>query len=117
MATKGRGQFPLCTYSETCLKWPLKVATQDRLSLNAGRKHCRMLQGEHSAMLSTFIKLPFVTKNFVLSIFEWLLYTGFTVYMKLKKSLKPMARNENNLAEMFNKHNSMPQVKNLSKIS
>ena len=68
-------------------------------------------------MLSTFIKLPFVIKNFVLSIFEWMLYTGFTVYMKLKTSLKPMARIENNLAEMFNKHNSMPQIKKKSKIS
>ena len=38
-----------------------------------------MLQGEHSAILSTFIKLPFVIKIFVLSIFEWPLYTGFTV--------------------------------------
>ena len=35
-------------------------------------------------MLLTFIKLPFAIKNFVLSIFEWLLYTGFTVNMKLK---------------------------------
>ena len=32
---------------------------------------------EHSALLSTFIKLPFVIKNFVLSIFEWPFYTGF----------------------------------------
>ena len=39
-----------------------------------------MLQGEHSAILSTFIKLPFVVKNFVLSIFEWPFYKGFTVY-------------------------------------
>ena len=62
-------------------------------------------------MLSTFIKLPFDLKIFVLSIFEWLLYTGFTVYMKFKTSLKSMARNENNLVEMVNKHNSMPQVK------
>ena len=38
-----------------------------------------MLQGEHSAILLTFIKLPFVIKTFVLSIFEWLFYTGFTV--------------------------------------
>ena len=30
-------------------------------------------------MLSTFIKQPFVVKIFVLSIFEWLFYTGFTV--------------------------------------
>ena len=37
-----------------------------------------MLQ-EHSAILSTFIKLPFVIKIFVLSIFEWPFYTSFTV--------------------------------------
>ena len=37
-----------------------------------------MLQGEHSAILSTFIKLPFVFKTF-LSVFEWPLKTGFTV--------------------------------------
>ena len=30
-------------------------------------------------MLLTFIKLPFVFKTFVLSIFEWSLKTGFTV--------------------------------------
>ena len=40
-----------------------------------------MLQGEHSAILLTFIKLPFVFKTCVLSIFEWLLKTGFTVYV------------------------------------
>ena len=34
---------------------------------------------EHSAILSTFIKLPFVFKTFVLSIFECPLKTGFTV--------------------------------------
>ena len=39
-----------------------------------------MLQGEHSAILWTFIKLPFVIKIFVLSIFEWLLKIGFTVH-------------------------------------
>ena len=33
----------------------------------------------HSAILLTFIKLPFVFKTFVLSIFECLLKTGFTV--------------------------------------
>ena len=44
-----------------------------------------MLQGEHSAILSTFIKQPFVIKIFVLSIFERPLKTGFTVYRNLKK--------------------------------
>ena len=43
-----------------------------------------MLQGEHSAILSTFIKLPFVIKIFVLSIFEWPLKTGFTVHNSFK---------------------------------
>ena len=32
-----------------------------------------------NAILSTTIKLPFVLKTFVLSIFEWLLKTGFIV--------------------------------------
>ena len=36
-----------------------KIGFQDRLSR------------EHSAILSTFIKLPFVFETFVLSIFEW----------------------------------------------
>ena len=34
---------------------------------------------DHSAMLSTFIKLPIVIKIFVFSIFEWLFCKGFTV--------------------------------------
>ena len=38
---------------------------------------------EHSAILSTFIKLPFVIKVFLLSIFEWPLKTGFTVYLSI----------------------------------
>ena len=36
---------------------------------------------EHSAVLSTFIKLPFVIKIFVLSIFEWPFHTGFAVHL------------------------------------
>ena len=40
-----------------------------------------MLQGEHSAILLTFIKLPFVIKIFVMSIFEWPFYTGFAVHI------------------------------------
>ena len=71
-------------YSKTCVKRPLekstKIGFQDQLSLNAGQKYCRMRQGEYFAILLTFIKLPFVIKIFVLSIFEWLFYTGFTVH-------------------------------------
>ena len=71
-------------YSKTCLKRSLskrpKNGFQDH-SLNAGQKYCRMLKGEHSAILSNFIKLPFVIKIFVLSIFEGPFYTGFTVLL------------------------------------
>ena len=38
---------------------------------------------EHSAILSTFIKLPYVFKTFVLSIFERQYYTGFAVVHKI----------------------------------
>ena len=53
-----------------------KIDFEDGLSFNAGQKYCRM----HSAILSTFIKLPIVFKTFVSSIFEWPLKTGFTLY-------------------------------------
>ena len=58
-----------------------KIGFQCQLSLNAGQKYCRMLplDLEHSAILSTFIKLPFAIKTFVLSTFEWLLKTDLTV--------------------------------------
>ena len=92
-----------CNYSKTCVKLPLskrpqlgfkdqQIGFQDQLSLdagqkycrsiNAGQKYCRMLQAEHSTILLTFIKLPFVIKLFVLFIFEWPFYTGFTVMQK-----------------------------------
>ena len=68
-------------YSKTCVKQPLskrlQIGFQDQSLLNAGQKYCRMLQGEHSAILLTFIKPPFVI--FVLSIFEWPFYIYYTV--------------------------------------
>ena len=42
-----------------------------------------MLQGQHSAILSTYIKVPFVIKIVFLSIFEGLPKTGFTVIVCL----------------------------------
>ena len=74
-STKKMFHFPFTftfLYSKTCLKQPLSkrpdIGFQDQLSLNAGQTYCRMLQWEHSAIHSTFIKLPFVIKIFVLSI-------------------------------------------------
>ena len=43
-----------------------------------------MLQEEHSAILSTSIKLQFPIKTLVLYIFKWPLKTGFTVFLSLR---------------------------------
>ena len=59
-----------------------KNGFQEQLSLNVGQKNCRMLQGEHSAILSAFIKLPFVIKIFAVFILKWPFYTGFTVFQR-----------------------------------
>ena len=52
---------------------------------------------EHSAILLTYVKLPFVFKTFVLPIFVWPLKTGFTVlllfYIKQSVSMKRKYRN------------------------
>ena len=67
-------------YKTETLKRP-KIGFQDQLSLNAGQKYCRMLQGENSAILSTFLKIPFVIKIFVLSFLSGHFYTGLTVQL------------------------------------
>ena len=58
----------IAIYSKTCLKRPLKnapkIGFKYRFSLNAGQKYCRMLQGEHSAIINTFIVLPFSIKTY-----------------------------------------------------
>ena len=51
---------------------------------------------EHSAILLTCIKLPFVIKIFVLSIFEWPLKTGFTVVL-----LVTLSTHDNKLMTLF----------------
>ena len=52
-----------------------------------------MLQGEHSVLLSTFIKLPFVTKIYILSIFECF-YKGSTVMVLSNKDKLPCPRTQ-----------------------
>ena len=48
-------------------------------------------RGEHSAILSTFIKLPFVIKVIVLSVFERPLKSGFTVLENSSLTLSVLA--------------------------
>ena len=71
-----------------------KISFLDSWSLNVGQKYCRMLQGEHSAIFLTFIKLLFVFENFVLSIFEWPLKTGFTVLTPLSSHCRSTGINK-----------------------
>ena len=77
------------SYSKTCIKRSLskrpKIGFQDQLSLNVGQMYCRM----HSAILLTFIKLPFVIKIFVLSIFEWRFYTKFYCIFRPNRISRP----------------------------
>ena len=47
-----------------------KVVFNTDYRLNVCQKYCRMLEGELSAMRSTFIKLPYSIKTFVLSVFK-----------------------------------------------
>ena len=61
------------------LKRTQKIGFQHQLPLNAGQKYCRMIQGEHSAILSTFIEQSFSINTFVLSISKWPIKTGSTV--------------------------------------
>ena len=79
-------QSNLCK-TATLKKTKYGFQNQVHVSLNAGQKCCSMLQREHSAILLTFIKLPFVIKTFVLSMFEWPFYIGFTVVLFIKFSI------------------------------
>ena len=54
--------------------------TKNRFSIPI-MAYCRSKVLQNAAILSTFIKLPFVFKIFVLTIFEWPLKTGLTEYI------------------------------------
>ena len=76
--------YTIYIYSKTYLKQSLskrpQIVFHDQLSLDAGQKNCRLLQKEHSAILSTFIKLPLSLRSLFCLFFEWPFYTGFTVH-------------------------------------
>ena len=61
---------------------------------------------EHSAILLNYIKLPFVFKTFVLSIFKWPLKIGFTVFkteevIKMQTKVKKIAGKSRQLIILF----------------
>ena len=53
--------------------------TKHWFSLMQDKSIAECSKGEHYVILSNFIKLPFVIKIFILSIFESPFYKGFTV--------------------------------------
>ena len=65
----------ICMFSKTCLKRSLKnrpnEGLKDKWLLNEGRKYCRMLPLEHSAILLTCIKQLSVLKTYFGLLFEW----------------------------------------------
>ena len=63
-----------------------------------------MLQGEHSAILSTFIKLPFIIK-----IFEWPFYTGFSAYQMEAQNFQQIRLRENRTFSIFSIFDPNPQ--------
>ena len=70
-------------YSKTCLKRPLKKEDQ-KLFFNTDYRLMQVTSISECSKRAfcntlTFIKLLFVFKTFVLSIFEWPLKTSFTV--------------------------------------
>ena len=78
-----------------------------------------MLQGEHYAILSTFIRLRVAIKTFVLSIFEWPFYTGFTVCDAANSQGIEGLKNDVNSFIEYKPHNSsiIPRTKVLSMAS
>ena len=66
-----------------------------------------MFQGEHSAILLTFIKLPVFIKIFDLSIFEWPFYTGFTVCHYVNRGSNMRAHVLLNLLNKLGKRDKM----------
>ena len=57
-------------YSKTCVKWPLSKDRKLDFKTKYRLMQVKSVAEEHYAILLTFIKLPFVIKSFVLSIFE-----------------------------------------------
>ena len=84
-----------------------KIGFHDRVSLNACQKYCRILEGEHSAVLSSFIKQPFAIRTFVLTIFEWPLKTRFTVYIAQSHKVANIIYS---LYYVVNKSNTKPLI-------
>ena len=78
-------------YSKICVKRPLSKNLKNVVVFIPIIAQCRskVMHSalEHSVTRSTFIKLPFVIKTFVLSIVEWPFYTGFWVSWFIKTRL------------------------------
>ena len=84
VTNKQRVKDAWCEYRKTCVKRPLlnrpKMVFNTVYRLMQVKNIAECSKGKHSAILSSFIKLPVVIKIFVLSFFEWPFYTGFSIH-------------------------------------
>ena len=75
-------------YCKTCVKWLLKNRQNEDLNdkwwHNEGRKYCRMLPLEHSAIPLTCIKRKLVLKTNLIFFESGRFFTRFTVYFFMK---------------------------------
>ena len=62
----GQVRYFIVSIPDLCRFFTFKT----NLSLNASQKYCRMFQGEHFAILLTFINLTFAIKIFIVYIIE-----------------------------------------------
>ena len=99
-----------------CIVKSSRVATQKKDLNLVFKTDYRLMQvksiaeGEHSAILLTFIKLPSVIKIVVLSIFEWLLKTNFTVNAQafMRYCLLWVTRSSDKQKHFFLNYNQTP---------
>ena len=67
---------------KTDVKRPLSERPKMVFNTNYRLMQVKGIEGEHSAILSSVIKLPFVIRIYILSIFEWPFYTDLTAYIR-----------------------------------
>ena len=69
-----------------------KIGFHDKLSLNAGQKYCRMLQGEHSVILSTSLSYQLSLRP-LFCLFSSGHFTQVLLYLLWRTSLNPYPAN------------------------
>ena len=84
----------------TLKKKKTKIGFQGQLLLNAGQKYCRELQGEHSAILLTYIRARLGYNLSLRSLFCLLLSGHFTQILLYAADIKSRHFHEKNIGRI-----------------